>query len=366
VLCGAATGLRLTAGADHVSIGLVVLLFTAARRSARVQATAVALLGLGSLLGYLVTNGLWAARLLERFGNPLFPLANQLFRSPYFEPAFLRDPRWIAHDAWDYLRPPLDLALGRMDRLQEIGARDARYLALAVAALAFAGLALAGRRSWRVLAAVSSPGGFVLAYWLVGYLVWAAAFYYYRYMTPLEFVAPIALVVLLAALLPPRATLPAAVGLSLALVAWSRTQSWGRGDWQENWFGLELPTLARRPDALVLLAGGPVGFALPAFPPSARFAHVTAIRDKGGTELFDRELASAIERQRGPLLLLSSFRVDARAQDPATRRPRWTYDAEEDVGPVAARFGLELTDRCEDMRTRRGRLYLCEVDRATR
>jgi hypothetical protein len=74
-------------------------------------------------------------------------------------------------------------------------------------------------------------------------------------------------------------------------------------------------------------------------------------------------VAEAIAAHRGPLLLLSSFRVDSRAQDPATRRPRWVYNAEEDVGPVADRFGLVFTDRCEDMRTRRGPLYLCEVER---
>ncbi len=55
--------------------------------------------------------------------------------------------------------------------------------------------------------------------------------------------------------------------------------------------------------------------------------------------------------------------MDKHAQDQATRRPRWVYNAEEDAGPAAGRFGLALTDRCEDMRTRRGRLYLCEVER---
>jgi hypothetical protein len=111
------------------------------------------------------------------------------------------------------------------------------------------------------------------------------------------------------------------------------------------------------------MAGAPISFALPAFPADARFVHLTAIREKGGTELFDREIEEAIREHRGPLLLLSSYRVDKHAQDPDTRRPRWVYNPEEDVTPAAERFGLVLTDRCEDMRTRRGRLYLCEVER---
>jgi hypothetical protein len=365
-LCGAASGLRLTAAVDHVALCLVALAFTARARSPRALLAAASMLGLGSLLGFLATNGLWSARLLARFGNPLFPFANQVFRSPYFAPEFLRDMRWVARDGWDYLRPPLDIALGRMDRLQEIEARDARHLALFALALVVAALALAGWRRRSALAPPGPAGALVLAFWLVGYGLWALAFYYHRYMTTLEFVAPLALLVLLRCLVPPGASFPVALALSLALVAWSRSDSWGRGDWQANWFGLTLPELARQPGALVLVAGAPVSFALPGFPGDARFVHLTAIQEKGGSELFDRMIAEAIQTHRGPILLLASFRVDRRAQDKATRRPRWVYNPEEDVGPSASRFGLELTDRCEDMRTRRGRLYLCEVERASR
>jgi hypothetical protein len=361
-LGGVATGLRLTAAADHLALCLVVMLFAARGRSPREVLRAGAILGLGGALGFAVVDGLWSWKLFERFGNPLFPFANQIFHSPYFAPEFLRDARWVARDAGDVLRVPLDLALGRMGRLQEIGARDARYAALALAALLAAAAALA--RWGRGAAPTNAGGAFVLAYWLVGYGLWAAAFYYYRYMTTLEFLAPVALLVLLPLVVPPRALVPAALAVCVALAAWSRTDSWGRGDWQENWFGLELPALARQPGALVLMTGAPTSYALPAFPPDARFAHLTAIREKGGTERFDEAIAAAIRAHRGPLLLLSSFRVDRHAQDPSRRRPRWAYDPEQDAGPVAERFGLALSDRCEDTRTRRGPLYVCEVDRA--
>ena len=100
-------------------------LLGATRRAFRGQLRALATLFVGGLLGFMAANGAWALRLWERFGNPIFPLANQLFRSPYFEPVFSRDYRFVARDPWDYLRPPLDIALGRMDRFQEIGARAA-------------------------------------------------------------------------------------------------------------------------------------------------------------------------------------------------------------------------------------------------
>jgi hypothetical protein len=185
-------------------------------------------------------------------------------------------------------------------------------------------------------------------------------------MTTLEFVAPLILVGLLRSLAPAKALMTAVLGVSVVILAGSRTDSWGRGDWQDNWFGLELPALARKSDAMVLLAGAPVTFALPAFPGGARFVHLDAIRAHGGTELFDQRIVASLREHHGPLLLLANFRVDKDAQNPAKRRPRWRYNPEEDAGPVAARFGLRLTDRCEDMRTRRGPLYLCEVERGGR
>jgi hypothetical protein len=363
-LGGVAAGLRLTEAAAPLALGAVTAGFAARRGQLKRALGSGAALAAGGAAGFLVVNGSWSAQLWSRFGNPLFPFANQVFRSPWFASEFLRDRRWEARDVWDWLRPPVDLAAGRTERLLEIGARDGRYLVLLVLALACLAWAVAKR--WPgPEPRLGDRGAFVLAFWLTSYVLWAAAFYYYRYMTTLEFLAPIAILVMLRLLVPERALIPVALAVSLVLVAWSRTESWGRGDWRRNWFGVELPALARQPGTLVLMTGAPTSFALPSFPRDARFAHLTAIREKGGSELFDRAVARAIAEHTGPLLLLSSFRVDKNAQDPATRRQRWVYNPEEDAGPVAERFGLELTDRCEDMRTRRGRLYVCEVRKAS-
>ena len=365
-LCGAATGLRLTAAGEHLALVAAVVAFATLGRPKGAALRTGAWLALGSAVGFALTAGHWCLQLALQFGNPLFPFANQLFRSPWFGAQFFRDTRWVANGPLDLIRPPLDLALGRTDRLLEIGARDARMLVLFVAAGLWLAVALARRRGGEAGPGRASAGGFVLGFWFAAYGLWAVAFYYYRYMTTLELLAPLAILVALRALVAPRLLLPVAAALALALGLHARSDSWGRGDWQESWFGVELPARARRPGSLVLLAGAPVSFALPYFPRDARFAHLTAIREKGGSELFAQELKRRIEAHAGPLLLLASYRVDARAQDARTRRPRWVYNPEEDVAPAAAEFGLRLSERCDDLRTRRLRLYLCEVERAPR
>jgi hypothetical protein len=363
-LCGAATGLRLTAAGEHLALLAVGLVYAAWGRPRSALRTGGWLL-FGSAVGFILTAGHWCLLLALRFGNPLFPFANQIFRSPWFGAHFFRDERFAARSALDVLRPPLDLALGHTDRLLEIPVRDARVLVLfLVAATALLATLVRSRRRRADVLRAPTAGAFVLCFWFAAYALWLAAFYYYRYMTTLELLAPVALFVALRALVPPRWLLPAAVALALILALHARSDSWGRGDWQENWFGVELPARARRPGNFVLIAGAPVSFALPYFPADARFAHLTAIREKGGTEIFARELQRRIDAHPGPLLLLAPFRVDARAQDPRTRRPRWTYNPEEDATAAAAEFGLHLTERCDDVRTRRLRLYMCDAERA--
>lgn len=364
LLAGVATGLRLTALGDHVSLFLVLLVFSATRGlSGRSILRFLASFGGGSLLGFLVVSGYWSWELLEHFGNPVFPFANQIFRSPFFQTTFYRDDRWRAVTALDFLRPPFDIALGHTHRLQEIAARDGRFLLLFLALALSVFVALVRRLQFGKGASMTIAEHFVVSYWMLCYVVWEVAFYYYRYLTPLEMLAPLVLFILVRSVVPSRALVSVVVALSIALAVYTRTESWGRGDWRDNWFGLDLPPLAAQRHAMVLLLGGPVGFAIPYFAADAKFIHLTAIRDKGGTALFDEAIVQALEAHHGPLFILSSFRVDASGQDPRRRRPRWVYDPDEDARPLVEPFGLVLTDRCEDMRTRRLRLYLCELGR---
>ena len=92
---------------------------------------AVALLMAGSLLGFLPTGGFWAWVLYQRFGNPVFPLANGLFRSEMFSPQNFGSKIYVTQTLGDLLRPVVDTALGRPARLQEIPLRDLRLAVLA-------------------------------------------------------------------------------------------------------------------------------------------------------------------------------------------------------------------------------------------
>ncbi len=332
LLAGASLGLKLTMAPALLALGSLVALAAATRRVR--LASALGYLG-GTALGYLAVAGHWGFELWRRFENPLFPFANQVFRSPFVPAQAIRDERWAANGVLDYLSPPLDMALGLTERLQEIPFRDGRFLAVALAASAWVVLRLSRRRP-----PLPANGSLLLVYFAVGYATWAIAFYYYRYAAVLELLAPLVVVVLLqaaSARLAPRLML----GATLLLLLSSSVGSWGRVPFGEQWFHVRLPALAYEPDSLVLVDSPLSSFLIPYFPQAARFAGL----EWTGSSRLESLLASRIAAHRGRLLWLVS-----RGQ------------AAESTGPE--RFGLVATDDCGLIRTGQGRWAVCRVTRA--
>jgi len=330
-LAGAAVALKLTMAAPLVALGAVVALGVA---SCRVKLGATLTFFGGSAAGYLALAGYWCWQLWKRFGNPIFPFANQIFQSPYLPAQAFRDSRWIGDGPMDYLSPPFDMALGMTARLQEIPFREARFLLVLLAGLAWVGLRLSGRRG------SLSPGQRgLLVFVLVGYATWAVAFYYYRYAAVLEFLAPLALVILVNAVLP-RLARPVLVAATTVLLVSSSVGSWGRLPWGERWFYIRLPPQAYEPDSLVLVDSPLSSFLIPYFPPATRFAGLEGAESARFEELLGARIAS----HRGPVMWLVSRGRPAESTSPG-------------------RFGVVVSDDCGVIRTGEGRWALCRVVR---
>jgi hypothetical protein len=343
LLAGAATGLKLTMAAYHV--GLVVAAFLLWRRVPTLLPRLGAL-ALGSGFGFLPTAGLWDFGLWRRFGNPLFPFANGIFRSEYQSPENFRDARYVARSAYDLVRPLVDTALGRAERFMEIGMRDVRFLLLLAAGIACLAAWLAARRSGATAPRASGRETALVAWWATAYLAWALAFYTYRYAALLEFTAPLVLFVLLRWLFPSRHAWRAAALAAVVIIATTRSESWGRRPWQAPWLGLSVPPLGMRPDSLVLMVGQPSGFAVPSFRDDSRVVHLSAVERFQAPAKWGPLVEAAVREHRGPILLLSNFefsRADCEAR--------------------AAALGLVTTERCEPIRNGSLRFRLCELER---
>jgi len=323
---GAAAGLKLT-----MLVPAAALFAAVAAAAGPAGRAALPRVALGAVLGFLATGGWWSWRLLERFASPVFPFLNGLFRSPFFRPDGVVEPRFTAREWWEGLSLPFQIAMGWTSGLQEIRFRDPRFL-LVFAAL---GVWLAARAGARLGEEAHLGGGgrlggaarLVVVFWLGAYLLWAYGLHYYRYAAVLEFLAPVVVLVLLRATPWGRWPLVAAVTL-VALLA-SRPVSWGRLPWAADWFGVALPALERPAEALVITAGERVAYVAPSFPEATVFVGLT----RRGSPWLDGLVARRLSAHRGSAYVLPG--VGATPRDAV----RFGWIPAGDCLPIATRDG---------------------------
>ena len=92
LLLGAVTALKLTNSLHALSAGVLLLFLPIDwRRKIRLSLGFVA----AGALSFVAVTAPWAVRLEQHFGNPLFPLFNNVFHSPYFPPTAPVDYRFV-------------------------------------------------------------------------------------------------------------------------------------------------------------------------------------------------------------------------------------------------------------------------------
>jgi hypothetical protein len=257
----------------------------------------------------------------------------------------MRDTRWGAQEALDWLRPPVDAAFGIGHRLGEVRVQDPRLLLVFLALLLW--LVWRRRRTGMLATASRAPWSSVrqlAVYWLAAYAAWLAAFYYYRYAAVLEFLAPVLALGLLAEVWPRRVVV-LAPALALVVLLTTSVSYWApdRG-WCPQWFNPRLPASAHDPNQLILLPDPMTSFAAAFFPPGTTFVGI-AYRPDGPA--LERAVTAGLARHEGPLRVLQ--RANTHGQTLQAR-------------------GLKLVEgSCEAVRLgpTGARLHLCRLERLT-
>ena len=261
--------------------------------------------GLGAGAGVLATAGHWMAYLWHSYGNPIFPLYNQIFLSPMALPEDYRQVFRVPDSLLARLFFPVAYTVDPY-ATAEVWFRDHRVLVSFFSVLAVAAVHLFWRRE-RPVARLSHPAAtrYVLGAVSIAYVLWAVMFSVYRYLMPLEMLAPLVIVLAIGLFPLARPTRVAvAVGL-LAFVALSvQPADWGRLAWTEKWVTVTLPALPRPDRTLVLMPGQePLSFLVPAFPPAVRFVRIRGPETgPGGTGAWFRNMIrEIIDRHDGDL-----------------------------------------------------------------
>ncbi|HIJ63506.1 MAG TPA: hypothetical protein HPQ04_12505, partial [Rhodospirillaceae bacterium] len=262
--------------------------------------------GLGVLAATAAGGGAWMWHLWASYGNPVFPQFNQIFQSPWALVADYRDTQYLTLSPWQKLVfPALFSADSRL--AGEIEFRDFRILA-AFLLLPAAALAKACRKVPAEGLTDRQAGALVMTAAAAAYLVWLKMFGIYRYLTPLEMLAPL-LVFLAVDRLPAgrRTRLGLALAVVAGLLATTRPGVWIRVPFSQRAVEVSLPAIADPAHTAVILAGHePLSFLLPAFPPEMRFWRIdSTFTNPDQPEVrFNRLMAERIREHQGPLLAL--------------------------------------------------------------
>ena len=179
LLIGCACGLKLTM--SYLTVGLTLCLLLIPRRAVIDVVTRPAVFGVGVVLGALALTGYWWVHQWTHYGNPFFPLLNNVFRSPLAIPDSFVDRTFLPHSLGEAFAAPWMWTLRLSRAASESRLRDPRFAFALVAALACllqAGLRRPRWRPWPVV--------FLACWFILGFVLWRVEFSIYRYLATLE------------------------------------------------------------------------------------------------------------------------------------------------------------------------------------
>lgn len=223
----------------------------------------------------MVVAGPWAWRLEQAFGNPVFPMLNDVFRAPGFTTAAahapvtpappatvqaapvdavvrlfnaMRDPRFLPSSLAEALARPFDMLRAKRLIHTETMAADARYAGLLL--LPVLALAAWAWRRWRGTPAIERPSGrayaCLAAAFVISWVAWLAISGNSRYFLPMACVAGVLLATGLHRIL---AVAPRALAYSLVVVfgvqgllLWQASEArWSAQPWSGPWLQATIP-----------------------------------------------------------------------------------------------------------------------------
>jgi hypothetical protein len=325
-LLGAAAALKLTNSLSAASLA-VVPLFLPVGWPKRLRAAALYCLGVA--LAFVLVSLPWSIQLQRHFGNPLFPMLNGFFRSPYYSTAPIIDFRFIPASLGAALwRPFAMVAPARLVHVEKV-APDLRYALLIVLA---ALLALARWRERRQrgnpaarATAAATPNLALRALgcaFLVNWVIWLRLFGNSRYFIPMACVAAVLVMALACRLLMARPRVLACVIAVILLAQIFEVQAGAefraRYPWEgKQWFDVSVPQAVSSQAALYFSVGMQSNsFVVPYLPAGSGFINLEGDYMLGPDGANGARIRELIERFSPRLrVLIMDSRVGAARKD---------------------------------------------------
>jgi hypothetical protein len=253
----------------------------------------------GAALALGVLAGPWLALMMREFGNPVFPLMNAWFKSPYAPAVNLIGERFTPQDLAAVLTFPFRMVVLDRTLYSETFAPDIRLAALLAAAMALP--ALVARRGATQACALRGTDWRVLAFFAAGSVLWLASSANGRYGMIVLLLAGVCLARITERLLPgsaARVALGVLLVVQLAISVVAAPSRWFIAEpWSRHWLPYEVPQRALHEPALYITVEVlPMAVVAPFVHPASSFVN---FRGQHSLPADSPKLATLLERHRG-------------------------------------------------------------------
>ena len=348
LLLGVASGLKAT-NAVHAVSAAFLLPFIPAGWARKVGYSILYVLLVS--VGFIFVSLPWSIHLERRFGNPVFPLLNGLFRSPQYATGTMLDHRFMPATLGAALVRPFEMVLPKPWIHFELSAPDIRYAILLALLVLFALRWLWYRvGTSRVLPNSSYPDrvlAAVISAFSVDWALWLTASGNSRYFIPMACVAASLCFILIFRLLSAYPTIRNSLLATIFFVQFVQLSMgadyryylpWNHGPW----FTVSVPSnLKSRVDLYFLIGGQTNSYIIPDMPRDSGFVNLGGAYELGANDA-NGERIKALVRRYAPHLRAIWSDEDATA---AQREHPGVFQAANDA---LEPFGLSVdTSRCE-------------------
>lgn len=327
LVAGVGIGLKLTNAVYALALCAALLWYPA---KFQLRVALAFCFGVAVLLGLALSGGYWFWAMWQEFRNPLFPQFSAFFPNALTSSVTITDLRWRPANLLETLCWPLVFSFSS-GRVAEMGGMRQIIWAVAYLLLILTVLRwLYARIRARALPPMDARARYVLVYVVLGFVLWMELFSIYRYIVPIELLAPLVIYLLFTQCLPPTSVWKFSFRTILActlLVVLGGSPTWGHEGWADRPFYAELPPLANPAKTMVILPGGdpPLAWLAVLFPREVAFAQLYSYPPGPGFAIHLDEMTA----QRSEALYgVFEGRYDSRAD--SIRR----------INALTARFGL--------------------------
>lgn len=263
---------------------------------------------IGHMVGFWAAAGYWMSVLWGKFKNPIFPMYNNIFKSPYYYLQNFHDNRHFPKDIVKWIFFPFYTVKNDSTVIY----CDLR-LPIAFVLAVVCALVVLCRFFFRNDGVKSEFGRFadehryILVLYFVSYLVWLKMFAVYRYMIPIEMMAPLVILILLSFLLNRRLKVMVLVLplVFVALIVHQKIPDWGRHAWSEQYFSVQVPDIPVPEATIIIVPSDPneiPSYLVPFFPSGIRFIRLKSwLTSPADNSRMQEELKGILNRHVGPI-----------------------------------------------------------------